>query len=150
MGHYAVRTRYAEVFIKSASGTAKPIIAADYSGLYVIEERVKIDKNRVAINRLYPGDTNSPNVTGGYLMCIDRNQVDESGNTVPQLNVAGVSANFIDPNYETITNCPSQLRFISNYLNSCYQAMALEGDSNWPFFESSCLRNRPGPNSSGD
>jgi hypothetical protein len=123
MGHYTSHTRYAEVYIKRSSGTASTVVAADYAGLYVIEEEIKIGKNRVNIDPLRPENTNAPSVAGGYLLSIDDAKIDDFGNPIPQLNVAGVGMNYIDPDYQAVTVQPAQQRFISNYFNAFYTAL---------------------------
>jgi len=56
MGRYASRTRYCELLLND-----------EYEGIYVLLESVKRDKNRVAINKMKSDD-----VTGGYILRIDR------------------------------------------------------------------------------
>lgn len=123
MGHYAIRTRYAEVYIKRSSGIAGPVVAADYAGLYVIEEQIKVGKNRVNIDQLWPENTNAPSVTGGYLLSIDEAKIDDLGHAIPQLNTAGMNMNYVDPDYEAMTVQPAQQRFISNYFRAFYGAL---------------------------
>lgn len=50
---------------------------ADYVGLYQIIEKIKIDKNRLAIPKLGPMDNTAPAVTGGYLFKNDGRDPDE-------------------------------------------------------------------------
>lgn len=57
MGHYASRTRFAEV-----------VINGSYEGIYVLMEKIKIDKNRLDINQMDPGE----DLTGGYIMRVDK------------------------------------------------------------------------------
>ena len=47
-------------------------LPAVYYGLYVLEEKIKVGKNRVDIDKLRPENTNAPSVTGGYLLSIDK------------------------------------------------------------------------------
>jgi len=61
MGHYAVRTRYVDV-----------VINGSYKGIYVLMESVKRDKDRVDIKRLYSNETTYPDVSGGYILKIDK------------------------------------------------------------------------------
>ena len=119
MGHYSSRTRYVEVYIKLGSGTAGPITKADYYGLYVLEEKIKIGKNRVDIDKLQPENTNAPSVTGGYLLSIDKS------NPGQQAYLAGVAMWYLDPDYYTITlpERASQQQYIDNYFNSFYSAL---------------------------
>ncbi len=60
-GRYASRTRYCEV-----------ILNGQYQGIYVLEEKVKRDDNRVAINKLKPDEVAGDDLTGGYILQIDR------------------------------------------------------------------------------
>src|SRR5439155_9302660 len=62
---YASRTRFVEVFLKDDT-TIGPVSYADYNGIYVLEEKIKRDKNRVDIAKLEPENTAIPDVTGGY------------------------------------------------------------------------------------
>jgi len=52
---------------------------AHYNGLYVLEEKIKIGKNRVNIDRLGAEDLKPPQVTGGYMLKFDRLGPGESG-----------------------------------------------------------------------
>ncbi len=61
MGHYAARTRYCELFING-----------QYLGVYILMEKIKRDKNRVDIAKLESDDTTGNDVTGGYIIKIDK------------------------------------------------------------------------------
>jgi len=60
-GHYASRTRFCELIINN-----------DYKGIYVMEEKVKRDSNRVDISKLLPTDVTGDDLTGGYIIKIDK------------------------------------------------------------------------------
>ena len=64
LGHYASRTRFVEVFIND---TTNRLSRAHYAGVYVLEEKVKIATQRVALHKLSPHDEAEPDITGGYL-----------------------------------------------------------------------------------
>lgn len=119
LGHYSPRTRFVEVYLKDDSGTPGPITAADYNGLYVLEEKIKIGKNRVDIDQLGVADTNAPNVTGGYLLSIDKSN---PGNPA---YLAGLSMWYLDPDYYEISapERAAQLQYIDNYFTSFYSAL---------------------------
>ena len=68
-GPYAVRTRYAEVFVNENGGD---LSYSDYAGVYVIMEKIKRGNQRVDITRMDPSDIASPDVTGGYILAIDQ------------------------------------------------------------------------------
>lgn len=76
MGRYSPRTRFLEVYLVRHAG---PITARDYYGLYVLEEKIKVGRHRVAIDRLGPDDLKPPEVTGGYLVKFDRLGPGEGG-----------------------------------------------------------------------
>lgn len=61
LGDYAPRTRYAEL-----------IINGDYQGVYVLIEKIKRDKNRVDVATLLPQDITGDELTGGYLLRVDK------------------------------------------------------------------------------
>ncbi len=43
-----------------------------YQGIYVLIEKIKRDANRVAIAKLNPDETSGDDVTGGYILKIDK------------------------------------------------------------------------------
>jgi len=119
LGHYSSRTRYLEVYLKMDAGTAGPITTADYYGLYVLEEKIKIGKNRVDIDTLQPENSKAPSITGGYLLSIDKSN---PGN---QTYLANVGMWYLDPDYYEITSPvrAAQKQYIDNYFNSFYAAL---------------------------
>ena len=66
-GKYTPRTRLCELYIND-----------NYRGIYMLTERIKRDKNRVDIASLKPEDLSGEELTGGYILQIDRD--DESSN----------------------------------------------------------------------
>jgi len=61
MGNYTTRTVYCEV-----------IINGEYQGLYLLEEKIKVDSNRVNILKMDSSDITAPNITGGYITKADK------------------------------------------------------------------------------
>lgn len=61
MGHYASRTQYCEVFLNNT-----------YMGVYILMEKIKRNENRVDINKLSESDTTGDELTGGYILKIDK------------------------------------------------------------------------------
>ncbi|WP_255079148.1 CotH kinase family protein [Lacihabitans sp. CCS-44] len=61
MGMNASRTKYVEVVIDN-----------NYQGVYVLMEKIKVDKNRVDIATLKPEDISGDELTGGYVVKIDK------------------------------------------------------------------------------
>lgn len=61
MGWYATRTKYCEL-----------ILNEKYQGIYVLMEKIKRDKNRVNIAKLKPDEISGDDLTGGYIIKIDK------------------------------------------------------------------------------
>jgi hypothetical protein len=62
MGHYSPGTKFCELILNDK-----------YKGIYVLIEKIKIDKNRVNISKLTKNDDSGINLTGGYIVSIDKN-----------------------------------------------------------------------------
>ena len=117
-GHYGSRTRFFELYLKDDSGTPGAITSAEYNGIYVLEEKIKRDQNRVDIDRLDVEDSTYPTVTGGYLLAIDRSATGEA--TVTGLTFSTpASIVYVSPNGFAFTNAARapQATYIRNYLN---------------------------------
>jgi len=61
MGNYAPRTQYCEVLING-----------EYKGLYLLQENIKADSNRVNILKITTTDISGDNLTGGYITKADK------------------------------------------------------------------------------
>lgn len=61
MGNYAPRTQFCEV-----------VINGNYRGLYVLQEKIKSDSNRVNIVKITTTDNALPNLSGGYITKADK------------------------------------------------------------------------------
>ncbi|MCD4730440.1 MAG: CotH kinase family protein [Bacteroidales bacterium] len=61
MGMYAPRTKFCELFLND-----------EYQGVYVLIEKIKRDDNRVDIAKLTTNDTIGNELTGGYIILLDR------------------------------------------------------------------------------
>jgi len=69
---YTCRTEYCEVYLRKDNGSL------DYVGVYTLVESIKIDKDRVDIEELTEDDNRRPEVTGGYIVSIDKLKGDEN------------------------------------------------------------------------
>lgn len=61
MGYYASRTRFCEV-----------VLNGEHVGAYVLMEKIKRDKNRIDIAELKTDDVTGDDLTGGYMIRMDR------------------------------------------------------------------------------
>ena len=118
VGRYASRTKFCEVYLNTTGGALTP---ANYNGIYVLEEKIKWGKERVDITKIHsvdnlnPQDNTSPNVTGGYMMKIDRLGPGESG-----FNAAGQTIVYNypkEPEIKTPQRAPQQ-EYLQNYMNA--------------------------------
>ena len=114
IGQYAPRVVYMEGFINTNGG---PITMADYVGVYYFMEKIKRDKNRVAIEKLTPYDNDQPRVTGGYILKKDRLDPGDSGFS----SQMGLLA-FVEPKFEEITD--AQKSYITGYIYDFQAALS--------------------------
>lgn len=75
-GRYATRTRFVEVFINSGGST---ISQSDYMGVYVFMEKIDREGDRVDVDRLLPEQALLPEISGGYVLKIDRSDPGDNG-----------------------------------------------------------------------
>ncbi|MDD3740354.1 MAG: CotH kinase family protein [Bacteroidales bacterium] len=108
MGHYSPRTAFCEL-----------VLNGQYQGVYVLIEKIKIDKNRVNIENA----ENSSESNSSYLVVLDRHSVSDcngwyTSETQTYLRV-------IYPDCKEISQ--NQLNYIKGYLNSFEQILMSEG-----------------------
>ena len=108
LGFYASRSRYVEL-----------VINGDYRGVYVLLEKIKRNKNRVDIANLKPEDISGDDLTGGYLLRVDK--IDENDypawTSVPVPKLPGennINFQFHDPEGEELVNVQQQ--YIKNFI----------------------------------
>jgi len=110
------------------------IINDEYRGVYVLMEKIKQGKNRVPISDLYPTENAGDNVTGGYLLKIDKTSGSPS-TTWKSNYTSGISATqkcefqIEYPQYGIITQ--QQFIYIRDYINTWEQKLMTE-DMNDP------------------
>lgn len=79
LGRWAPRTRPVEVFFNQNGGK---LDYGDYSGIYILTEKIKSGSSRLDIGSVDPEDTTGEAVTGGYIFKIDRADGDEIAWTI--------------------------------------------------------------------
>ena len=70
MGRYATKTEFVELTINY-----------EYKGLYIFMEKLKRDKNRIDISKLENGDTSEDLISGGYIIKIDKSDMEDGSYT---------------------------------------------------------------------
>lgn len=114
IGHYAVRTRFVEVFANTGGGDLS--YASDYHGVYVLMESIKRDNDRVNITKLNPGDNVAPEVTGGYIWKVDRGS--------PSFTTVGNSDQQVIEEPDSTDLTGAQNSYLQGYLNLFGTALA--------------------------
>ena len=110
------------------------IINDEYRGVYVLMEKVKQGKNRVPISDLYPTENAGDDVTGGYLLKIDKSSGSPSTSWKSNYT-SGITATqkcefqIEYPQYGLITQ--QQLVYIRDYINNWEKKLMTE-DMNDP------------------
>jgi len=125
-GRYGSRTRFFELYLQDDAAPGSQITSADYHGIYVLEERIKRDDNRIDIARLDPEDLTQPAVSGGYAFSIDRLPTGEQ-----YLSAGGGSLVWVEPSYFDMTNAmrAPQVSYIQGYFNTF--SSVLQNNAQW-------------------
>ncbi len=114
MGHYAPRTRFVELFVRTSN---RPLSMRDYAGIYVLIEKIKRGQHRVPIAKLEPQHQSEPEITGGYI--IKRDHSDQGGAKFRTQH--GGPYSYVYPKSARITS--EQKRWLRQYLNSFESAL---------------------------
>ena len=123
MGHWSPRTRYVDVYLNGS-----------YEGIYVLTEKVKQDRNRVDIAALSPADVSPDQISGGYILQIDRtdNLAQQEFWTSPIYPpYSGSNRNtfeYYDPDFFDLTT--AQSGYIKEWINSVDAVIASSGFKN--------------------
>lgn len=109
MGQYASRTIYCELILNN-----------EYRGVFVLEEKIKKNKNRVNIVKIATTDITPPNVTGGYIFSIDKL---DGGEVTWNSKIPGstILYQFVYPKAEDVQ--PEQNTYLQDYVDSFEEAL---------------------------
>lgn len=99
MGRYATRTRACEV-----------ILNGEYQGVYMLMEKIKRDDNRVDIASLKPTEISGDDLTGGYILRIDK----WDSNDYPAWLVGNIEFQYFDPQGDELVS--QQRSYIQNFI----------------------------------
>ncbi len=102
LGRYAPRTRLCEV-----------VMNEEYIGVYVLIEKIKRDKNRVKIAKLRPEEINGDDLTGGYIVKIDKNNGNPGDYWTSE--IGGISFLTHYPKSDQLV--PEQKAYIKSYID---------------------------------
>ncbi len=118
IGRYSPRTRFVEVYLVEQG--LGPVSQTSYGGIYVLEEKIKLDRNRVDAPKLFSGQTQLPDISGGYLMKIDRADPGDGG-----FYAANREILFVSPKEEEIVRSDrtAQRNYLESYMNDFGNAL---------------------------
>jgi len=112
MGLQAPGWRHVEVYLNTDN---QPLSADDYQGVYLLVEKLEIQKNRLNITKLKPEDLTEPNISGGYLMQFNMMAAEQpliKGNGWSDLELT-----------EPDDALPQQIQWITNYIQKTHNAI---------------------------
>lgn len=113
---YGPRTRMIEL-----------VVNGSYEGVYMLTEKVKQDKNRVPISKLSPSDKSGDELTGGYLLKIDKFDGNSGEGFTSRFKPINRSDNqeiyfqFHDPDYTEVTEI--QRNYIKDFISRFESAL---------------------------
>lgn len=113
LGHYASRTKMCEVFVNSS-----------YQGIYVMMEKIKRDGDRVNISKLLNTDITGDELTGGYIVKIDKftGSTNDSWSS-SYGSTTGSTINYLYHYPSATSIVPQQKTYIQNYINDFETAL---------------------------
>jgi hypothetical protein len=110
MGRYASRTVFCEVILND-----------EYLGLYLLMEKIKQDNDRIDIAKISVEDNEGDNLTGGYIIKIDKFDGENVGIWYSN---SGTPYQYHYPKSDEITQ--AQRMYIQNYLNEFEYLMGMD------------------------
>ena len=114
LGKYNTRTKFCEL-----------IINGDYKGIYILMEKIKRDKNRVDIAKLNKNDILGDELTGGYIVKIDKFSSTNDKYWISNYNTIGGDQLYFQYHYPKYEDMSNEQRdyikyFIDDFENSLY------------------------------
>lgn len=126
---YSVRTRFVEVYANT-NGNAlgqtngDALGQEDYLGVYVLMENIKRDSDRVDIEALEPSQITAPEITGGYIIKIDRTDGESGSNWSTSRGVPNRGgASFVHVEPERVDLADEQVDYIRGYVQDLEDAL---------------------------
>lgn len=109
MGRWQPRVKYCEVYLNGS-----------YNGIYMLIEKIKRGADRVDINKLKPEEISGDNLTGGYIVKVDKIQDLNSAEyfyshpSITYNNARNYAFTYVYPKYDEIVT--QQISYLQNYL----------------------------------
>jgi hypothetical protein len=114
IGEYASRTVYCELMINGS-----------YQGLYLLDEKIKADNDRVDVIKIEPTDNTLPNLSGGYITKADKT----TGGDPVAWTMAGWYPNYT-VNYIHHMPKPEDVTYAqNNYIKNYFFSLAIDAQN---------------------
>lgn len=117
MGWYAPRGQHVEL-----------VVNGEYQGVYILMEKIKRDNDRVDIAKMQPTDIAGDELSGGYIVKIDKNTGNGGGgwtsNFAPDTNVNGQTIYYQFEYPSDVDIMPQQAAYIESFVDSFETALA--------------------------
>jgi len=116
LGTWQPRFKFCEVYLNGS-----------YNGVYMLIEKIKRGTNRVDINKLKPEEISGDNVTGGYILKVDKMQdlaANEYFYSYPSItypNTFNYAFTYVTPKFDEIVT--EQKSYIQNYIVTLQNAL---------------------------
>lgn len=115
---YCTRMAYCEVIVNN-----------DYKGVYILMEKIKKNENRVDIAKLKPDEISGDDLTGGYIIKVDKLDLDfvygndgwKSTPSPPYPNAMSITYQYYYPKPENIVT--QQRNYIKDYVSNSEDAL---------------------------
>ena len=110
IGEYSPRTRFVEVFMNRVGALS----TNQYQGLYVLTEKIGVGSRRIPGPKLQPEDNTVPDITGPYVMKIDRLDPGDTG-----VSMGGLTVAMITPKEKELKQVQraAQRKYLTDYVN---------------------------------
>lgn len=110
---WAPNAKFCEVYINDCNDSTNPY---NYMGVYLMIEKIKIDKERLNLDKLDTSITGGDEITGGYIVARDKIKAGEAS-----IGTREGSFSFVSPQYENLNR--EQVDYISDYMNDFVEAL---------------------------
>ncbi|HOT98022.1 MAG TPA: CotH kinase family protein [bacterium] len=119
IGRYAPRVQYCELVLNN-----------NYRGVYVFMEKIKQDKNRVAITEMSTADVTGDALTGGYIWKFDK---EEGEQTAGWTSMQGLFYQYHDPKADDLV--AAQKGYLKGWMNVFESVMLMptRGDTSFGY-----------------
>lgn len=107
MGRWASRGKLCELVLNGV-----------YQGVYVLQEKIKRDTARVNISKLNPADTLGVDITGGYIINIDKDPASWYSSVLPNNSLNNQKIRFSCYYPDTVAIMKKQRKYIKDYVDS--------------------------------